>query len=220
LGRLGRHDGYSQEKKFDHFTAISLTPKFLVERLFLKDDASLEIKGDYDRPYFNGVIKSNYRKINDFEGYSQRWGAVQSFKLWFDLGSPAIKQAYLQSREKFKEDCEVIFKANFKQIAGRVMGWKSNWEKLSGNLGNPIFEDVSSFRGSSPLQCGLYDLTESNEIDRFKIYDLPGILSNLEVENWTKTEFLKNRDFFSTKLKKNYLRFMKPLCLRTSSSFS
>ncbi len=179
LGRLGRHDGYSQENKFHHFTAIALTPKFLVERLFLKDDASLEIKGDYDRSYFNEVIKSNYRQINDFEGYYQRWGAVQSFRLWFDLGSPMIKDRYIESREKFKEDCELVFKSNFKQIAGRVMGWKHDWKTLSGHLGNPIFEDVSSFRGSSPLQYGLYDLTESNEIDRFKIYDLPGILSNL-----------------------------------------
>ena len=192
LGRLGRHDGYSQENKFHHFTAIALTPKFLVERLFLKDDASLEIMGEYDRPYFNEVIKSNYRKINNFEGYYQRWGAVQGFKLWFDLGSPAIKQTYLESRNKFKEDCELVFKANFKQVAGRVMGWKNDWKRLSGHLGNPIFEDVSSFRGSSPLQCGLYDLTESNEIDRFKIYDLPGILSNLEVESWTQAGFLRS----------------------------
>ena len=151
LGRLGRHDSYSQEKKFDHFTAIALTPKFLVERLFLKDDASLEIMGEYDRPYFNEVIKSNYRKINNFEGYYQRWGAVQGFKLWFDLGNPAIKQTYLESRNKFKEDCELVFKANFKQVTGRVMGWKNDWKTLSGHLGNPIFEDVSSFRGSSPL---------------------------------------------------------------------
>jgi len=195
LGRLGRHDGYSKDGnvfKFDHFTAIALTPKFLVERLFLQDSASLEIKGEYDRPYFNEVIKSNYRKINDFEHYYQRWGAVQSFKLWVDLANPIIKDKYAESREKFKQDCELVFHASFKQVVGRVIGWKNDWKKLSGNLGNPIFEDVSSFRGSSPLQCGLYDLTEKYEIDRFKIYDLPGILSNLEVENWTKAGFLRS----------------------------
>jgi len=46
------------------------------------------------------------------------------------------------------------------------------------------------FRGSSPLQCGLYDLTEPNERDRFKTYDLPGVLSNLEIEMWSKSAFL------------------------------
>ncbi|MFM5945154.1 MAG: type I-D CRISPR-associated helicase Cas3', partial [Dolichospermum sp.] len=57
--------------------------------------------------------------------------------------------------------------------------------------GNPIAEDAASFRGSSPLQCGLYDLTETNENERFKTYDLPGILSNLDIEMWTEAEFMR-----------------------------
>ncbi|RMF23887.1 MAG: type I-D CRISPR-associated helicase Cas3', partial [Cyanobacteria bacterium J083] len=64
------------------------------------------------------------------------------------------------------------------------------WQQLSGNKsGNPIAEEASSFRGVSCLQCGLYDLTETNEADRFKTYGLPGILSNLEIEAITKAEF-------------------------------
>jgi CRISPR-associated endonuclease/helicase Cas3 len=61
---------------------------------------------------------------------------------------------------------------------------------LSGKKeGNPIAEDASSFRGSSPLLCGLYDNTEANEAERFKTYDLPGILGNLEIELWTEAAF-------------------------------
>ena len=39
------------------------------------------------------------------------------------------------------------------------------------------------------MQCGLYDLSEPNEVERFKTYGLPGILSNLEIEPITKAEF-------------------------------
>jgi CRISPR-associated endonuclease/helicase Cas3 len=63
-------------------------------------------------------------------------------------------------------------------------------DSLSGKKeGNPIAEDASSFRGSSPLLCGLYDITEANEVERFKTYDLPGILGNLEIELWTEAAF-------------------------------
>jgi CRISPR-associated endonuclease/helicase Cas3 len=69
--------------------------------------------------------------------------------------------------------------------------WAQEWEQLSGKKGNPIVEDASSFRGSSPLQCGIYDLTEPWEGDRFKTYDLPGILSNLTIEPMTEKAFMQ-----------------------------
>ncbi len=66
-----------------------------------------------------------------------------------------------------------------------------DWQQISGKSGNPIAEDAASFRGSSPLQCGLHDLTEENEADRFKTYDLTGTLSNLDIEVWTEAAFIK-----------------------------
>jgi CRISPR-associated endonuclease/helicase Cas3 len=73
------------------------------------------------------------------------------------------------------------------------MKWRREWQELSGKKsGNPIFEDASSFRGSSPLQCGLYDITEEYEGDRFKTYDLPGILSNLEIKMQTEAGFMRS----------------------------
>jgi CRISPR-associated endonuclease/helicase Cas3 len=73
-----------------------------------------------------------------------------------------------------------------------VQNWRQDWEAISGKKGNPIANDACSFRGSSPLQCGLYDLTESHVADRFKTYDLPGILSNLEIEPWTEAAFMRS----------------------------
>nr|WP_041740355.1 type I-D CRISPR-associated helicase Cas3' [Calothrix sp. PCC 6303] len=194
LGRLGRHDGYNKDGediKFEKYTAYALVPNFLVERLFLGDNPPLKNTENYNRAFLNATIKDKYRQINDFRGYYKRWGAVQSFYLFHKLSDRTIQQPYAQSREKFQKACESVFNTSLKSIAGRVSGWAKDWKNASGKSGNPIAEDASSFRGASSLQCGLYDLTEENPADRFKTYDLPGILGNLEIEMWTETGFMR-----------------------------
>lgn len=197
LGRLGRHDGYQRDGKnikFTQFKAYALVPQFLVGKLFLEMDTSIEFRGIYDRPFFHQKIQENYRRINNFEGYYRRWGAVQSMRLCRQLGHKTIQQQYEGSQKAFQNDCERVFDTSLKQVFARSKEWERDWQQLSGkDKGNPILEDATSFRGSSPLQCGIYDLTESNEADRFKTYDLPGILSNLEIEPMTEKAFLKLR---------------------------
>lgn len=195
LGRLGRHGSYEKNGQiinFETFTALALVPNFLVERLFKGDSPPLEVNAVYDRPYFHKTITEKYRQINNFQGYYRRWGAVQSFWLCYQLGDRTIKQQYAESREKFRQACEQVFDTSLKSVAGRIQGWAKEWQEISGKQGNPIAEDARSFRGSSPLQCGIYDLTEENELERFKTYDLPGILGNLEIESWSKAGFLRS----------------------------
>ncbi|NJR50853.1 MAG: type I-D CRISPR-associated helicase Cas3' [Leptolyngbyaceae cyanobacterium CSU_1_3] len=198
LGRLGRHDGHErngQTFEFDQFTAYALVPNFLVERLFLSEEPPLVTGESRDRLSLNQIINEKYRQINDFRGYYQRWGAVQSFRLCLDLKHQTVRQQYAGSREQFQTGCETVFETSLSKIAGHVSGWAKDWQQMSGQkAGNPIAEDACSFRGSSPLQCGLYDETELNEADRFKTYDLPGILGNLEIELWTKEAFLRSLD--------------------------
>jgi CRISPR-associated endonuclease/helicase Cas3 len=195
LGRLGRHDGYEQDGdfiEFSNYIAYALVPNFLVERLFVKESASLQVEREYNRPFFHQVIRDEYRQINDFRGYYSRWGAVQSVKLCFQLGHPNIKARYKSDLERLQQDCETVFNISLNKTFGRIKGWEKEWKELTRDKdkkGNPILEDASSFRGVSCLQCGLYDLTETNEADRFKTYDLPGILSNLEIETITEAEF-------------------------------
>jgi CRISPR-associated endonuclease/helicase Cas3 len=194
LGRLGRHDGYErngQQIRFDSFIAYALVSNFLVERLFEGESAPLK-EGIYDRPFFQNTIIDKYRKINDFQGYYRRWGAVQSLYLGRKLADRTIQQQYAGSLEVFKKTCEQVFETTFNRVAGQVSSWAKDWQQLSGKKGNPIYEDALSFRGSSPLQCGLYDLTEVNEVDRFKTYDLPGILGNLEIEMMTEVAFMRS----------------------------
>ncbi|HEY9662812.1 MAG TPA: type I-D CRISPR-associated helicase Cas3', partial [Allocoleopsis sp.] len=195
LGRLGRHDGYEQngqQIRFDSFTAYALVPNFLIERLFEDSAAPLQDNGTYDRPFFHNAINEKYRQINDFQGYYRHWGAVQSLYLGRKLNDRTIQQQYAGSLEQFKQTCEQVFDASFNRVAGQVSSWAKDWQQLSGKTGNPIYEDALSFRGSSPLQCSLYDLTEANEVDRFKTYDLPGILGNLEIEMMTEAAFMRS----------------------------
>ncbi|MFP4133792.1 MAG: type I-D CRISPR-associated helicase Cas3' [Halothece sp.] len=194
LGRLGRHDSFKRNGEtipFHQFTAYALVPKFLVERLFETTSPPLQVNQRYDRPQFNAAIQENYRQINDFQGYYKRWGAVQSVRLYYDLKHPNIVKNYPESCQKLQQDCERVFDISLKKVNGRIYAWKKQWEEQSGKKNNPIAEEAMKFRGSSPLQCGLYDLTETRETERFKTYDLPGILSNLEVEMWTEAGFMR-----------------------------
>ena len=201
LGRLGRHQGYvnadGQDIKFDQFVAYTLAPNYLIERLFEKADSPFTKNGTYDRAFLSENIYTTYRKINDFKNYYSRWGALQSFDLHCRLGHKTIAQQYEGSRKQFQDDCERVFNVNLGKVAGKFKALKAEWQekfpKLDGSkpTGNPIAEDASSFRGSSPLQCGLYDMTEPNEGDRFKTYDLSGILSNLDVEPMTEAAFMR-----------------------------
>lgn len=201
LGRLGRHQGYvnadGQKIEFDRFVAYTLVPNYLIERLFEKADAPFTTNGIYDCAFLSENIYTTYRKINDFKNYYSRWGALQSFDLHCRLGHRTIAQQYEGSRKQFQADCEGVFKVNLGKVAGKCKALKAEWQEKfpkpdgSKRTGNPIAEDASSFRGSSPLQCGLYDMTEPNEGERFKTYDLTGILSNLEIEPMTKAEFMR-----------------------------
>ena len=192
LGRLGRHAGYQKAGQwvaFDSFIAYALVPNFFVERLFVGEEAVLS-KGEVcDRIHLQTLIRESYRKINNFEGYYKRWGAVESLMLLRDLKNSKIERQYAGSAQRFKTNCEDVFNVNLSAIAGRVSGWAKDWKRQSGKSGNPILQDAISFRGSSPLMCGIYDLTESDKIDRFKTYALPGVLSNLDIELWSEKGF-------------------------------
>jgi CRISPR-associated endonuclease/helicase Cas3 len=202
LGRLGRHDGYQEGISFANFTAYALASNFLIERLFKGENPPLEINGVYERPFFHEQIREKYRKINDFQGYYQRWAGVQSASISSKLNHKTIREQYKESRIIFEEDCQKVFGTSLGRVRGSLKRWREEWQQLSGQVSeSPIKEDASSFRGSNPLACGLYDLTEINEIDRFKTYDLSGILGNIDIEPITKADYLQLLDTTSECLK-------------------
>ena len=218
LGRLGRHDDYEKNGKkikFETFTAYALAPNFLVGKLFLEKPFPLEVGGIYDRAFFNQQIRECYWEPNDFRRYYSRWGTVQSVDLAGarGLGNKYVKQSYVGSQEAFKTACEQVFETKFGKVIGCLKKWRAEWQECSGSDGNPIADEAVSFRGSSPLQCGMVDLTENNEADRFKTYDLPGILSNLEIEVVSKAEFTRSLEQTVTRLKQPIAKGRFDYCL-------
>jgi len=205
LGRLGRHDGYEQDGQkfnFDTFTAYALTPNFLVGRLFTESDHPFENAEVYDRAFLNQQIRTYYRPINDFRNYYSRWAAIQSVNLCSKktgLGHPRLQTVYPRSLEAFQATTEQIFNMSFKRVRGCLQQWHKDWKELSGKDGNPIGQEAASFRGTSSLQYGVLDLTESYDSEKFKTYGLPGILSNLEIEVMTEAEFRRQLDTAATR---------------------
>ena len=56
-----------------------------------------------------------------------------------------------------------------------------------------VIDEARSFRGSSQLDCAIYDITnlKEPEKERFKVYNLPGIINNVLFEWMDKNEFLE-----------------------------
>jgi CRISPR-associated endonuclease/helicase Cas3 len=180
FGRLGRHKG------FPIYQAYALIPNFLVARLFENQDESrigLKNEDNYDRVAFTNAIRRCWSFVNQFEGYPKRWGTIQSFQIWNELRQ--MKETYPKADEEFELDIQNAFQINMKTQYGVIKRYLDAKQ-------HKIIDEARSFRGSSQLDCAIYDTINPNEPerDRFKIYNLPGLLSNFIFDPMEKDEFL------------------------------
>ncbi|MFM7407077.1 MAG: hypothetical protein ACKO3K_10535 [Cuspidothrix sp.] len=198
FGRLGRHKG------FETYQAYALIPNFLTARLFEDKSHPLENEEIYDRITFTDAIRNYWTFKNEFEKYPQRWGSLQSYHIY----SVLINNAHL--KEKYP-DIHKKFGTSIQQALGiKLEHIKAQYYRCKGEKKEKIIEEARSFRGSSQLDCAIYDLTNPNEpkSERFKMYNLPGILSNFLFELWDKDSFIteaENAEVITT-------RFDKALC--------
>jgi CRISPR-associated endonuclease/helicase Cas3 len=194
LGRLGRHDGYENERgaaiKFNTFQAYALVPQFIHERLFEKPGTDgltpLQDGGCYDRQAFFSKLREVYPSVNDFKRYAQHWGGLQSACVYLELGRKEIKQAYESVRKQLRDDYERTFKLSINQQLGRVRAYVTGDKQDE----RPILEVARSFRGGGALECGVIDRAVADERQQFKTYDLPGLLTNCVI-----TEVLSEDEF-------------------------
>lgn len=184
FGRLGRHRG------FGTYQAYALIPNFLVARLFLDKAHPLEDGETYDRISFHDAIRKSWIFKNDFAYYPKRWGGIQSFYIYSMLKS----NDYM--RDKYP-DIDKKFGTSVQRALGiKLEHMKAQYYRCKGEKKDRIIEEARSFRGSSQLDCAIYDLTNPDEpeAERFKMYNLPGILSNFVFELWDEDSFLEKAE--------------------------
>ncbi|MGL5080698.1 MAG: type I-D CRISPR-associated helicase Cas3' [Microcoleaceae cyanobacterium] len=181
FGRLGRHPDFLPRP----YQAYALIPNFLVSRLFDKEEI-LKDSEEFDRVYFNQAVYDSWSFTNQFEYYPKRWGSVQSFCVWNELCSTHMKATYPDAAEGFKTDTENVFRFEMSKRRGQVHHCLQQKQ-------HKIIDEVRSFRGSSQLDCAVYDATnpKEHEPERFKTYNLPGLLSNFVFDLMEKNEFLE-----------------------------
>jgi CRISPR-associated endonuclease/helicase Cas3 len=174
LGRLGRHEGFSNYKAF--VLLPSRTP-WVASRLREK----LQEGQSVDRISFREIIEEAFDPPREFEQYRKYWGALQA-------------QGMLLSLSKSKSDAEVMqpisdrMSEDLRQVYGDQLDKKrGHWFALGNDktkTGEAIQEELLRFRGGSDLQAAVWDDT------RFYTYDLLRLLPYAEVEVIDREEFL------------------------------
>ena len=178
FGRLGRHLG------FDVYRAYALLPNFIIERLFEGEKPLLADNQIYDKINFYDAIRQYYGYINEFKQYPQRWGSIQSACVYSEL--LRLKQDYPSAYEGFGNDIQQALNVSVRKKFGQIQHCISEGKQK-------VIDEARSFRGSSQLNCAIYDLTNSHEPEneRFKTYNLPSLISNFVYEWLDKDNFIQ-----------------------------
>lgn len=172
FGRLGRHVGYPA------YEAHALVPRFVLERL----QKHFGAEGEVEREAFNVAIREAFPTEQEFEQYARRWGVVQAAQVVEALKSTSKQDESRAFTEALVEQYEQLYGSPDKLVMGKAS--KKYW-RLQHDYA-PIIHELSSFRGQSPLSCGVWDSD-----DYLKSYDLLFLLANTEYFVIEKEEFMQ-----------------------------
>jgi CRISPR-associated endonuclease/helicase Cas3 len=171
FGRLGRHTGFSA------YQAYALLPKFILERL----ESEPQAKAEVERTVFQQNVYDAYPQEQEFRQYTRRWGILQTAHLIAQSeralpeGTPFVADLLAQNDRAF----DMTPGHGFEGVVKRY------WAMANDQTQQVVLDELTSFRGSSPLSCALWDLTD----DTFKTYDLFFLLANTEFEVISEEEF-------------------------------
>jgi CRISPR-associated endonuclease/helicase Cas3 len=182
LGRLGRHNDDGRGHVFRAYQAYALVPPFILERLFPE---KLDLDGEYSRESLATAIREVYPSHNTFARYAQEYGRIQCAHLYRSLSRSIVRDTYAQTRQNLKSLYWQIFRININQAVGDYKEWSTTHK--------PLVEEAQSFRGGSPLQCGIIDETESAS-GNLKRYNLMTLAANANLTWIGKDEFLKQAE--------------------------
>ena len=185
LGRLGRHDGYTRDGQrftFKDFMAYAMLPKYSYERLHTK----LQGRTELNREELLELVKDGetdgkkpvFVPVAEFKRYTKRWGVLQTAHIL------SHTKTQIKTQQAFAEELENAYNRVFGVDMTAMI--KRYHARIQDEEGKTIFDELISFRGSSPFDCGVYDATD----DSFKTYGLFQIIANTDWHLMTKDEFL------------------------------
>ena len=197
LGRLGRHEGWQE------YRAYALLPDWLVgkfaarfgdtETVVPRLDFLAAVRGSdklttgTDATTEAGAI---FQPDQEFQNYASKWGCLQTAAI-------IVKAESRIGGYNAKGDDAKNLRAQYNRQYGAKAGqdrtahWLARYRELWGDKDDTakkerkILEELTSFRGRSPLACGIYDETDGH----FKSYDLFFLLANTEFVPMSESEF-------------------------------
>src|SRR5258707_11231700 len=174
FGRLGRHEG------FGIYQAHALVPRFVLERLEQRFAAGQEV----EREQLNETIREVFPVEQEFLGYTRCWGVVQAAQVLAELKGQEKRDANTAFSQALQEQYERFYAEPNKPAMSKAL--KKYWALNTPGNAPEIIAELNSFRGQSPLSCGIWDTD-----DKLKTYDLFFLLANANVEALTGDAFLQ-----------------------------
>ena len=172
FGRLGRHAG------FPIYQAHALLPRFVLERLTLK----LGALGEVERETFNEEVREAFPVEAEFKSYTQRLGVLQAAQVLAELQGQSKKDANEAFTSALSSQYDLFYGAQTQSVMTKAL--KKYWAIR--NKQPEILAELSSFRGISPLSCGVWDTD-----DHLQTYDLFFLLTNTEFVVLSSAEFMQ-----------------------------
>lgn len=192
LGRLGRHEDDGRGHRFERFQAHALVPNFVLERL---SPGHLRWGEQYTRDELAAAIRAVYPPPAQFYDYARQWGRFQSMQVIESLSSKTVWDTYLQTRRDLTQFYWKTFRISTNQAAR--MEFRAMRQEQP-----QLLDEARSFRGGSPLQCGLVNQTEPTQ--PILRYNLLSLAANADLTWLEREEFeaeldrCKLRERFST----------------------
>lgn len=191
LGRLGRHAGWKD------YRAYALLPDWIVERFasHFTDGSEVErvqfMQTLREHNEFITIkdntttIKPIFQPDQEYRHYAGCWGGLQAAHIVISAESWKVgKFGKNDLSRELRQQYNKVYKHKTDQNwIGKQVGRyhaisKDDDEKL-------ILTELNSFRGRSPLDCGIYDETDGH----FKRYDLFFLLANTIFSPLSEAEF-------------------------------
>ena len=204
LGRLGRHPGWSE------YRAYALLPDWIADRFATHFEDGLQV----ERVKFLETIRDQneltvikdeevttrkpiFQQEQQYKRYAVCWGGLQSAHIVVSAEDWKIGKVGKNDLSKeLRQQYNRVYRHNTNKdwIGSQIKRyWAMSQDKEEGKH---ILEELNSFRGRSPLDCGIYDETDHH----FKRYNLFFLLANTVFYPVSEADFrsmveAKNEDF-------------------------